>query len=152
MGHHSKSSSAIATIGGSKNFSNTRTTQYDLGAGLSAFQGFFPSIRLATCRILVNLVVNHRTFYDAIPLDRVIETYHANQHNKLRLQFFLKRVQFRVTHLAAKKNIAGESIPRVKTIYGLASKDDGHGLSRPPLVKEFSAGPKDVKFVLNDST
>lgn len=57
-----------------------------------------------------------------------------------------------MTHLAVKKNMAGESIPRVKTIYGLASKYDGHGLDRPPLVSGFGAGPKDVKFFLNDST
>lgn len=152
LGHYSKSSSAVATIGGSKSFSITRTTQSDLGAGLSAIRGFFSSIRLATCRILVNVNVSHGAFYNAIPLDRLIETHQANQNNKLRLQSFLKRVRIRVTHLAAKKNIAGESIPRVKTIYGLASKNDGHGLDRPPLVKEFGAGPKDVKFFLNDST
>lgn len=55
-----------------------------------------------------------------------------------------------MTHLAAKKNKAGESIPRVKAIYGLASKHDG--LYRPRLVKGFGAGPKDVKFFLHDST
>lgn len=59
-------------------------------------------------------------------------------------------MRVRLTHLAAKKTIAGKSIPRVKTIF--ASKDDGHGLDRPPLVKKFVARPKDVKFFFNDST
>lgn len=152
MRHYAKSSPAVATIGSSKSFSITRATPYDLGAGLSALRGFFSSIRVATCRILVNVNVSHGTFYDAIPLDQLIKRYQANQDNKLKLESFFKRVRVRVTHLAAKKNIAGESIPRVKTIYGLARKDDGHGLDSPPLVKEFGAGPKDVKFFLNDST
>ena len=54
-------------------------------------------------------------------------------------------------HLAEKKNKAGESIPRVKTIFGLANKDDGHSLDHPPRVQNFGAGPKDVEFFLNDS-
>lgn len=152
LGHYAKSSPAVATIGGSKSFSITRATPYELGAGLSAIRGFFSSIRVATCRILVNVNVSHGTFYDAIPLAMLIKRHQANQDSKLRLQSFLKRVRVRVTHLEVKKNIAGESIPRVKTIYGLASKDDGHGLDRPPLVSEFGAGPKDVRFFLNDST
>ena len=57
-----------------------------------------------------------------------------------------------MNHLAEKKNKAGEPIPRVKTIYGLAGKEDGHGLDHPPLVRSFGAGPKDVEFFLNDST
>lgn len=52
-----------------------------------------------------------------------------------------------MTHLAEKKSKAGESIPRVKTIYGLASKDDGHGLDHPPLVRSFGAGPKDCRVL-----
>lgn len=150
--HYAKSSPAVATIGSSTSFSITRASPYDLGAVLSALLGFFSSIRVATCRILANVNVSHGTFYDAIPLDRLIKRHQANQDNKLKLQSFVKRVRVRVTHLAAKKNVAGESIPRVKTIHGLARKDDGHGLDRPPLVKEFGAGPKDVKFFLNDST
>ena len=55
-------------------------------------------------------------------------------------------------HLGEKKNRAGESIPRVKTIFGLANKSDGHGLEHLPRVQSFGAGPKDVEFFLNDSS
>lgn len=148
LGHYAKSSPTVATVGSSKSFSIT-TPKQDLGAGLSALLGFFSSIRLATCRILVNVNVSHGIFYDAIPLGSLIEKYGAS--NNSGLQSFLKRVRVKVTHLAEKKNKAGESIPRVKTIYGLASKDDGHGLDHPPLVRSFGAGPNDVEFFLNDS-
>ncbi len=55
-------------------------------------------------------------------------------------------------HLPEKKNKDGISIPRVKTVFGLASKDDGHDLDHPPRVDNFGAGPKDVEFFLNDSS
>lgn len=151
LGHYAKSSPTVATVGNSKSFSITQATpKQDLGAGLSALRGFFSSVRLATCRILANVNVSHGTFYDAIPLDMLITKYRASNNSKL--QSFLKRVRVKVTHIVEKENKTGESIPRVKTIYGLASKDDGHGLVNPPLVKSFGAGPEDVKFFLNDST
>lgn len=76
----------------------------------------------------------------------------ANQFNREKLQSFLKRVRVRVIHLGEKKNRTGESISRVKTIFGLANKSDGHGLEHLPRVQSFSAGPKDVEFFLNDSS
>ncbi len=153
LGHYAKSSPAIATIGSSKSFSLSQTSpKRDLGAGLSALRGFFSSVRVATCRILVNVNVSHGAFYDAKRLDSLIHDYgSAHQFNRVKLQSFLKRVRVQVVHLAEKKNKAGESIPRVKTIFGLANKDDGHSLEHPPRVQTFGAGPKDVEFFLNDS-
>ena len=153
LGHHAKSSPAVATVGSSKSFSLTQDSpKWDLGAGLTALRGFFSSVRVATCRILVNVNVSHGAFYDAIPLDQLIQKYgSAHQFNRVKLKSFLKGVRVRVIHLGEKKNKAGESIARVKTIFGLANKDDGHGLDHPPRVQSFGAGPKDVEFFLNDS-
>lgn len=76
LGHYAKSSPTVATIGSSKSFSITQATPcQDLGGGLSAIRGFFSSIRVATCRILVNVNVSHGIFYDAIPLDRLIKRH-----------------------------------------------------------------------------
>ena len=153
LGHYAKSSPAVATVGSSKSFSLSQASpKWNLETGLSALRGFFSSVRVATCRILVNVNVSHGAFYDAIPLDQLIQKYgSANQFNRVKLQSFLKRVRVKVIHLAEKKNKTGESIPRVKTIFGLASKDDGHSLDHPPRVQSFGAGPKDVEFFLNDS-
>jgi len=153
LGHYAKSSPAIATVG-SKSFSLTQDSpRWDLGAGLTALRGFFSSVRVATCRILVNVNVSHGAFYDAIPLDQLIQKYDsAHRLNLPKLQSFLKRVRVRVIHLEEKKNRAGESVARVRTIFGLANKDDGHGLDHPPQVQSFGAGAKDVKFFLNDSS
>ena len=154
LGHHTKSSPAITTVGSTKSFSlSENSPKFDLGAGLTALRGFFSSVRVATCRILVNVNVSHGAFYDAIPLDELIQRYgSAHQYNRIKLQSFLKRVRVRVIHLAEKKNKAGETLARVKTIFGLANENDGQGLDHPPRVVKFGAGPKEVEFFLNDSS
>ena len=154
LGHYAKTSPAIATVGSSKSFPLSQgSPKWDLGAGLSALRGFFSSVRVATCRILVNVNVSHGAFYDPIPLDQLIQKYgSANQFNRVKLQSFLKGVRVRVIHLGEKKNKAGESILRVKTINGLANKNDGHSLDHPPRVQSFGAGTKEVEFFLSDSS
>lgn len=154
LGHYARLNPAIAAVGSSKSFSLSDTSpKWDLGAGLSALRGFFSSVRVATCRILVNVNISHGAFYDAVPLDQLIQKYgSANQFNRVKLQSFLKRVRIKVIHLPEKKGKDGISIPRIKTVFGLASKDDGQGLGHPPRVPNYGAGPKDVEFFLNDSS
>jgi eukaryotic translation initiation factor 2C len=53
------------------------------------------------------------------------------------------------THLKEKRNKANQVIPRIKTIFGLARKDDGHGMAHPPRVRQHGAGAKDVEFWLD---
>jgi eukaryotic translation initiation factor 2C len=109
----------------------------------------FASVRAATCRILVNVNVTHAAFYNEGPLDQLMVAFDPQRRGgKTRLASFLKRVRVRTTHLPEKKkkNKAGEVIYRVKTMVGLATPNDGHGLSRPPRVREFGAGPKLVEF------
>lgn len=121
---------------------------------MSALRGFFSSVRVATSRILVNINVSHGAFYDPIPLDQLIHNYaSSNQFNRVKLQSFLKGLRVKVVHLKEKKNRTGESIPRVKTIFGLAVKGDGQQMQRPPQFANqfFGAGPQNLAFFLNDS-
>ncbi|KAF2491439.1 putative RNA interference and gene silencing protein [Lophium mytilinum] len=151
LNHYAKSTGNLATIGASKTFSlGPSAAKWDLGAGLTALRGFFSSVRLATCRILVNVNVSHGAFYDAIPLEQLITKYGAAHNNsKGKLAKFLEKVRIRTTHLPEKKNKAGQVIHRMKTIFGLANRNDGHGLPHPPRVREYGAGPKDVEFWLD---
>jgi eukaryotic translation initiation factor 2C len=153
LSHYAKSSPAIATAGSSKSFSLTQASaKWDLGAGLFAIRGFFSSVRVAACRILVNINVSHGAFYDAIPLGQLIQRYgSANKFDIVKLQKFLGKLRVRLIHLKEKKNKAGEVIPKVKTICALANRNDGHRLEHPPRVAAFGAGPKDVEFFLDDS-
>jgi hypothetical protein len=151
INHYAKSTGNLAAIGASKTFSlGPRAAKWDLGTGLTALRGFFTSVRLATCRILVNINVTHGAFYDAVSLDKLIlkHGFGSYNYNRRKLGRFLDKIRVRTTHLPEKKNRAGEVVPRIKTIYGLAGGNDGHSLAHPPRVKEYGAGAKDVEFWL----
>ncbi|OAA59232.1 RNA interference and protein silencing protein [Niveomyces insectorum RCEF 264] len=157
--HYAKSSSDLATLGAARTFSlrpqssgggggGGSGSARDLGNGLTALRGFFASVRVATARVLVNVNVAHAAFYQAGPLDQCMQRFDARR-GLHKLEAFLKRVRVQTTHLKAKTNKRGEVVPRIKTIFGLANKNDGHGLDHPPRVANFGAGPKDVQFWLD---
>lgn len=148
LNHYAKSANNLATIGSSKSFSlHQNASRGDLGAGLEVIRGFFSSVRVATCRILVNINVSHGAFYHTGPLPALMQGYGIR--NTTALEKFLRLVRVQTTHLKDKRNKAGEVIPRIKTIYGLARKDDGHGMEHRPRIKQHGAGAKDVEFWLD---
>ena len=150
LNHHAKSANNVAIIGSTKSFTlNQNTAGRDLGSGLEVIRGFFSSVRVATCRILVNINVSHGAFYQACPLSLLMKKYGV--HNTAALERFLKLVRVQTTHLPEKRNRANEVIPRVKIIFGLARKDDGHQLAHPPRIGQHGAGAKDVEFWLDDT-
>lgn len=55
MGHTPKATMGISSAGSSKHFRLATTKKMDLGAGLTALQGFFFSVRAATSRVIVNV-------------------------------------------------------------------------------------------------
>lgn len=151
LNHYAKSANNLATIGSTKTFSiGQGSYNADLGRGLSVIRGFFSSVRTATCRILVNVNISHGAFYHDGPLPRLMDIY--GTRNLVALEKFLKLVRVETTHLPVKKNRAGVVIPRIKTIGGLARKDDGHELKNRPRVKTYGAGAKDVEFWLEGPT
>jgi eukaryotic translation initiation factor 2C len=148
LNHYAKSANNLATIGSSKSFSlHQNAARGDLGVGLEVIRGFFSSVRVATCRILVNINVSHGAFYHTGPLPALMQGYGIR--NTSGLEKFLKLVRVQTTHLKEKRNKAGEVIPRIKTIYGLARKDDGHGMEHRPRIKQHGAGARDVEFWLD---
>lgn len=149
LNHYTKSANNIATIGSTKSFSlNRNATIGDLGSGLEVIRGFFSSVRVATCRILVNINVVHGAFYQAGHLSALMNSHGVS--NTVALEKFLKSVRVQTIHLPEKRNKANEIIPRVKTIFGLAMKDDGYRMAHRPRVKQHGAGAKDVEFWLDN--
>ncbi|MCJ1312052.1 hypothetical protein MMC25_005726 [Agyrium rufum] len=153
LGYYSKAAESRANIGSSKSFSlAAKTPEYDLGQGLLALKGFFSSVRIATCRILVNVNVSHGAFYKPGILTTLVMNWAPDYARKLPgLGVFLKSVRVRVTHLPEKKNKAGQVIPRTKVIYDLAHPNDGKGQKdqKPPKVPRYGAGPSEVQFWWN---
>lgn len=157
LGNYTKASPTIATInsknaGGIKNFSTSPATpKLDLGAGLLAIRGFFSSVRVATCRILVNVNVSNGVFYDAIPLDQLIMRFGQSYgYDRDKLASFLKKLRVKTIHLPEKRNKAGQIVPRLKTIFGLAKKGDGRSSEHPPRVGGL--GSRDVSFFYDGSS
>lgn len=153
IGHHPKAASMITTVAANRHYDRNSGPQdkMSLGAGLQAIRGFFVSVRAATARILVNVQVKNMAFYDEGPLDGIMHVYmQQNGPNKLNLAKFLKKLSIDVTHIA-RTNRAGRRIPRIKTIQGLATNDDGRRQAHPPIVPQFGAGAKEVQFYLADA-
>jgi hypothetical protein len=122
-----------------------------LGAGLQVVRGFFMSVRAATARILVNVQVKNIAFYDEGPLDKIMLAFmSANGPNRVNLLRFVKKLSVDVTHIV-RTNSRGQRIPRIKTIQGFATRDDGRNLEHPPVVPQFGAGAKEVRFFLDNS-
>lgn len=153
VGHHPKAASTIATVAANRHFDRNAGPQdkMSLGAGLQAIRGFLVSVRAATARILVNIQVKNMAFYDEGPLDNLMQVYMAqNGPNKVSLAKFVKKLSVDVIHIT-RTNKSGKRIPRIKTIQGLATRDDGRNLAHPPIVPQFGAGAKEVQFFLDSS-
>ncbi|KAI9780847.1 MAG: hypothetical protein M1839_006474 [Geoglossum umbratile] len=151
LGHHPKTSATILSVGANRHYSldPVHAEKFRLGAGLEALRGYFVSVRAAAARILVNVQVKHVACFEAVPLDQLMASYLAsNGPNYYKLGKFLHHVRVEVTHII-RKNKAGQEVPRIKTIAGLAMKEDGHGLQHPPRVAKFGAGAKQVEFYLS---
>jgi eukaryotic translation initiation factor 2C len=149
LGFQPKSDPSVLSIGANKHFPIDGAREYQtLGAGLEVLRGYLVSVRAATARLLVNVQVKHVACYEAVPLGDLIQLYtRANGPNPYKLEKFLKLLRVQVTHIA-RKNSAGQDVPRIKTIFGFATSQDGRNLANPPIVPAFGSGPNDVQFFL----
>jgi eukaryotic translation initiation factor 2C len=152
LNHRSRIHQDLVCVGSNKTFSIAQdTATYTLGAGLTAVRGFFASVRAATARVLVNVNVSHGAFYNAGPLENLMAEYTQRNRSMASLASFVSKLRVSMRHLPPRKNKKGETIIKVKTVLGLATQNDGHGLAHPPRVKRFGAGPKDVEFWMDAS-
>jgi eukaryotic translation initiation factor 2C len=152
-GQYAKADASVASVGANRHYplNPQAGDTFDLGGGLIAVRGFFMSVRTGTARLLVNVQVKHAAFFQNGPLPTLVGVYGVqSNYNKLRLANFLRRLSVDLTHIDNRTK-SGKRVPRYKTIAGLATRDDGRKLDHPPIVSEFGAGSRDVKFWLNDS-
>lgn len=151
MGHYPQSKSDATSVGGQKHYPFVKpVVSFSLGEGLIALRGYFKSVRLGTDRILLNVNVSHAVFLPGIPLVELFKGTATHRQDPFALERLVKKVRIETTHLPVKKNKAGEVIPKVKTIFGLATTNDGQGTPNPPRVSKYGAGPKDVSFFLEE--
>lgn len=154
VGQHPKATSSIMSLGANRHFplEGPSFRSADLGAGLQVLKGYFVSVRAAATRILVNVQVKHAAVYQPGPLPDLMRNYRGgNPPNLQALSKFLVKVRVSTDHLPIKKNRAGQTIPRIKVIFGFADRNDGRGLPHPPKVTVLGANANNVSFFLNDS-
>jgi eukaryotic translation initiation factor 2C len=150
LGFQPKSDPAILSVGANRHYAINETREVqNLSGGLEAFRGYLISVRAATSRLLVNVQVKHVACYEAVPLRRLIQLYtDANGKRLVELDKFLQKLRVEVLHIT-KSNDAGQKIPYIKTIFGLATTKDGSGLQKPPIVARFGAGSNGVQVFLS---
>lgn len=154
FGHHPKSQGGVVSIGQNRHYSidHTQANVHNiksLGGGLEALRGFFQSVRPATGGLLLNVNVTMGVFLEPGPLNALFPKLGTG--NKITLNKKMKLVRVKVIHLPEKRSKTTKAaIPRIKTIFGLAQPQDGRTLPKPPQVQSYGAGPKGVKFWLND--
>ncbi|KAJ9601979.1 hypothetical protein H2200_013538 [Cladophialophora chaetospira] len=153
IGHNTKAPAQIISLGANRHYdwNAAPAERMSLGTGLLAIRGFFLSVRAATARILLNVQVKHAPFYEPGSLDRLMSLFiQSNGPNKVRLSKYIERLSINVTHIVS-KNRAGQQIKRMKTIWGLATQEDGRRSLHPSIVRSNGAGPKDVQFWMESS-
>ena len=125
----------------------------DLGYGLFILRGFFLSARMASSRVIINVQLKNTPFFKTGPLRDLFDIYiDANEQSvgKLkRLSTLIKGLSVKTRHV--KDKATGQSVLSRKTIFGLASKEDGtdDATGRSVTVDFFGGGPPDVRFATN---
>ena len=152
LGHYTKKADKLTRVGSRKIFPfNPALETTKLGEGLVTLRGYFTGAILATSRILVNVNVSHGAFYDGIQLKDLIEEYRRGENRDVeQLHRFLKRLRVKTTHLSAHDKAFG----KIRTISGLAMKNDGTNLLRAPEIRGdrfIGGGPYQVSFYKDPS-
>lgn len=139
LSHYTKSSAGIATIGANKSYQVSTPDSMDLGSGLKALRGFFSSVRTGTSRLLVNVNVSSGVFYHAGSLVKLISEFGKED---FKLGSFLKKLRIQTAHNKPPR--------RVRTIFGLATPQDGQNDTNKPRVKRVGASAREVGFFLQE--
>lgn len=102
------------------------TESWDLGEGLVAIRGYYSSVRPGPSRVLVNINVATGAFYEALPLDMLMEKFMGNRRfdsesNARVCLNFIKRLKV-VTRYLKEKDANGkdQSVLKVRTVMGFS--------------------------------
>ncbi|KAJ5295954.1 hypothetical protein PENANT_c001G04239 [Penicillium antarcticum] len=125
-----------------------------MGGGVEAARGYYSSVRFGTGKILLNLNVNHGSFYRPIPLSTLIKEYMSVfGEDRDHLGRYLKGLKIYVTHLPKREDAFGKKQYVIKSILGVATPQDGKvkgaNPKELPRVKRLASSPGNVEFFMN---
>lgn len=107
-----------------------------LVSGLEAFRGYFMSVRAATCRMLLNVQVQHVAIWKSQPLIDLVRKLQNDAKTPEEIHRFVAGLTVQVIHLGN----------RIKKVAGLAMKNDGRGSAKPPRIQRDGANANQVEF------
>lgn len=119
-----------------------------LGGGLEVLRGFFTSVRLGADRLLLNVNVNHGTFFRPGPMIDLTRGF-MNEYGEDRQLFnlYIRGLRVEVSHLPSYKDENGVEKRPQKSIWGLASPKDGKkGDKFNPRVQNLGSSAPNVEF------
>ncbi|KAI9688624.1 MAG: hypothetical protein M1820_010225 [Bogoriella megaspora] len=159
VGQYPKDNQSVASVGANKHFgiAGDLVQRHDLGEGLECLRGFFVSVRRATGRVLLNIQVKHAAMYKPGNTTDIVKEY-VQGRSREHVHRFLAGVKVELLHLEGKSK-TGKKIPRIRTIYGLATELDGKnrktlkpipGRPNAPDVKTLGAGADNVRFFIEN--
>ncbi|KAJ5659638.1 hypothetical protein N7507_006089 [Penicillium longicatenatum] len=124
-----------------------------LGGGLEVLRGFFASVRVGVDKLLLNVNVNHGTFFRPGPMLDLTNGF-MQEYGEDRQLFnrYIRGLRVEVSHLPLDKDENGVEKRRQKSIWGIASPNDGKkGDKFKPRVKNLGSSPANVEFWETDS-
>ncbi|GIK05487.1 hypothetical protein Aspvir_009599 [Aspergillus viridinutans] len=152
IGHYPRyASSQFVSVGSNRHF-DINDRPISLGASLNVLRGLFVSVKVIDNRLLVNIQPKYVACYEAQPLDRLITTFLRDKGPDMgQLAVYLRGLRVQLLHLRSKMG-GRRSLPRIKTIFGLAMPGDGRNMAYPPIVRRPGSGAQDVLFFRQNSS
>lgn len=124
-----------------------------IGCGIEAVRGYYSSVRLAAGNIMLNLNISHSAMYRPGSLINTLDEFVNTQgQDRDNVGGFLARLKVVATHLPPRDDGTGNMEPVVKTIWNVATPQDG--LPRPgdppnphpPRVARVASSADHVEF------
>jgi hypothetical protein len=124
MSAHPFRDKGVTTIKGANGtkvfWTDKRKTACYLGGGIECIRGYNSSVRVCDNRILVNLGINHSSFFLQGPLVNILTKFNEiHGDDKVLLNRYINRLRVDVTHLS-KRLENGVLVYRQRSIWGLA--------------------------------
>ncbi|KAJ5777885.1 hypothetical protein N7520_001131 [Penicillium odoratum] len=124
-----------------------RKQSCNLTGGLEVLRGFFTSVRLGADRLLLNMNVNHGTFYRPLPMnDFTTEFVAAFGTDRQMFHRYIRGLRVEVRHLPKEKDADGNLQYRRKSVWGTVTHKDGAKDEHKPTTHDIGSSPAHVEF------
>ncbi|EKV07112.1 Argonaute/Dicer protein, PAZ [Penicillium digitatum] len=145
---------SIAIIGRGRNKffrMDKRKQSMEMKGGAEAVRGYYSSVRLGAGRIFLNLNVSHGAFFkEGLLSETIIAFVKIHEKDREIIGRYLKGLKVYALHLDARENGSGVKEKPIRTIFGVATLNDGRKGPNPPRVARSASSADNVQFWMGD--